>query len=75
MSSWTGLEGFLGKPIARLNPDRDFDFWAVRVRKFLAVAPNTLVHSAELKLRPLEHWLRDDLESGTVVRPRRCHSI
>ena len=21
------LEGFLGKPILRLNPDRDFDFW------------------------------------------------
>ena len=21
------LEGFLGRPIARINPDRDFDFW------------------------------------------------
>ncbi|MBR7540581.1 phosphoadenosine phosphosulfate reductase family protein, partial [Mycobacterium tuberculosis] len=21
------LEGYLGKPIQRINPDRDFDFW------------------------------------------------
>ena len=32
------LEGFLGKPILRLNPDRDFDFWLTQYNNFLAVA-------------------------------------
>ena len=26
------LEGFLGQPIRRLNPDRDFDFWLKTVQ-------------------------------------------
>ena len=30
-----GLEGFLGKPILRLNPDRDFDFWLTQYKHFL----------------------------------------
>lgn len=29
------LEGFLGKPIRRLNPDRDFDFWLTQYKHFL----------------------------------------
>ena len=29
------LEGFLGKPIQRLNPDRDFDFWLSEYGNFL----------------------------------------
>jgi len=29
------LEGFLGKPILRLNPDRDFDFWLREYNNFL----------------------------------------
>ena len=29
------LEGFLGKPILRLNPDRDFDFWLKQYNNFL----------------------------------------
>ena len=29
------LEGFLGKSIARLNPDRDFDFWLAEYGNFL----------------------------------------
>ena len=28
------LEGFLGKPIKRLNPDRDFDFWLAQYNNF-----------------------------------------
>jgi 3'-phosphoadenosine 5'-phosphosulfate sulfotransferase (PAPS reductase)/FAD synthetase len=28
------LEGFLGKPILRLNPDRDFDFWLKQYNNF-----------------------------------------
>lgn len=29
------LEGFLGRPIVRLNPDRDFDFWLAEYGHFL----------------------------------------
>ena len=28
------LEGFLGQPIRRLNPDRDFDFWLKQYGNF-----------------------------------------
>ena len=40
------LEGFLGKPITRLNPDRDFDFWLKQYNNFLTVAANPMVHQA-----------------------------
>lgn len=60
------LEGFLGKTIERLNPDRDFDFWLSEYGNFLP-SPRTRWCTRQLKLRPLEHWLRNDLESGTVV--------
>ena len=32
------LEGFLGRPIARINPDRDFDFWLKEYNHFLPSA-------------------------------------
>ena len=32
------LEGVLGKPVRRLNPDRDFDFWLKRYKNFLPSA-------------------------------------
>lgn len=60
------LEGFLGKPIQRLNPDRDFDFWLDEYGNFLP-SPRTRWCTRQLKLRPLEHWLKADLEAGTVV--------
>jgi hypothetical protein len=60
------LEGFLGKPIARLNPDRDFDFWLREYNHFLP-SPKTRWCTRQLKLRPLERWLRPDLERGVVV--------
>lgn len=60
------LEGFLGKPIARLNPDRDFDFWLREYGNFLP-SPRTRWCTRQLKLRPLEHWLKDDLEQGRVI--------
>ena len=34
------LEGFIGRPILRLNPDRDFDFWLRQYNSFLP-SPNT----------------------------------
>ncbi len=60
------LEGFLGRPIERLNPDRDFDFWLEEYGNFLP-SPRTRWCTRQLKLRPLEHWLREDLDSGTIV--------
>lgn len=60
------LEGFLGKPINRLNPDRDFDFWLAEYGNFLPSA-KTRWCTRQLKLRPLNLWLRDDLENGVMV--------
>lgn len=60
------LEGFLGKPILRLNPDRDFDFWLKQYNSFLP-SPQTRWCTRQLKLRPFEQWLRPMLEEGTKV--------
>jgi hypothetical protein len=60
------LEGFLGRPILRLNPDRDFDFWLKQYNNFLPSA-QTRWCTRQLKLRPFEAWLRPFLESGTNV--------
>jgi hypothetical protein len=60
------LEGFLGRAIQRLNPDRDFDFWLKQYHNFLPSA-QTRWCTRQLKLRPFEAWLRPDLEAGTTV--------
>ena len=60
------LEGFLGKPIVRLNPDRDFDFWLKQYNNFLP-SPQTRWCTRQLKLRPFEQWIRPALEEGTKV--------
>lgn len=60
------LEGFLGRPIARINPDRDFDFWLSEYNHFLP-SPRTRWCTRQLKLRPLERWLAPDLEAGVRV--------
>lgn len=60
------LEGFLGRPIKRLNPDRDFDFWLEEYGNFLP-SPRTRWCTRQLKLRPLEHWIRGDLAAGVVI--------
>ena len=46
------LEGFLGKPIRRLNPDRDFDFWLKQYGNFLPSA-QTRWCTRQLKLAAL----------------------
>lgn len=51
------LEGFLGKPILRLNPDRDFDFWLKQYHNFLPSA-QTRWCTRQLKLKPFEDWIR-----------------
>jgi 3'-phosphoadenosine 5'-phosphosulfate sulfotransferase (PAPS reductase)/FAD synthetase len=60
------LEGFLGKPILRLNPDRDFDFWLKQYNDFLP-SPQTRWCTRKLKLRPFEVWVRPMLEAGSKV--------
>lgn len=60
------LEGFLGKPIERLNPDRDFDFWLKQYNNFLPSAQSRWC-TRQLKLRPFERWIRPILESGVTV--------
>lgn len=60
------LEGFLGKPIRRLNPDRDFDFWLRQYGNFLP-SPQTRWCTRQLKLRPFEQWVQPWLEAGDTV--------
>lgn len=60
------LEGFLGQPILRLNPDRDFDFWLKQYNDFLPSA-QTRWCTRQLKLRPFEGWIRPMLDEGTKV--------
>ena len=60
------LEGFLGKPILRLNPDRDFDFWLKQYNNFLPSA-QTRWCTRQLKLRPFEQWIGPMLEGGDTV--------
>ena len=60
------LEGFLGKPILRLNPDRNFDFWLKQYNEFLP-SPQTRWCTRMLKLRPFESWLKPMLEGGTPI--------
>lgn len=60
------LEGFLGKPILRLNPDRDFDFWLKQYNNFLP-SPQTRWCTRQLKIRPFEKWVSPILDSGATV--------
>ena len=60
------LEGFLGKPIIRLNPDRDFDFWLKQYNNYLP-SPQSRWCTRQLKLRPFEAWVRPELKKGRTV--------
>lgn len=60
------LEGFLGKPILRLNPDRDFDFWLKQYNDYLP-SPQSRWCTRQLKLRPFEQWIRPFLKKGTTA--------
>lgn len=60
------LEGFLGKPILRLNPDRDFDFWLKQYNDFLP-SPQSRWCTRQLKLRPFEQWVQPMLDEGICV--------
>ena len=60
------LEGFLGKPIHRLNADRDFDFWLKQYNNFLP-SPQTRWCTRQLKIKPFEEWIKRDLADGHTV--------
>lgn len=60
------LEGFLGKPILRLNPDRNFDFWLKQYNNFLP-SPQSRWCTRQLKIRPLEQWVQPFLDQGHMV--------
>lgn len=60
------LEGFLGKPILRLNPHRDFDFWLREYGHFLP-SPRTRWCTKQLKLVPFRNWVKPWLEAGETV--------
>ena len=60
------LEGYLGKPIERLNPRRDFDFWLREYNHFLP-SPQTRWCTRKLKLTPFEQWIKPMLAAGEKV--------
>lgn len=60
------LEGYLGKPIARLNPGRDFRFWLREYNHFLP-SPQTRWCTRKLKLAPFEQWVKPWLAAGDKV--------
>lgn len=62
----TALEGFLHKPIMRLNEDRGFDFWLRQYGNFLPSA-QTRWCTRQMKLRPFEEWIKPMLEAGDSV--------
>lgn len=60
------LEGFLGKPILRLNPDRGFDYWLREYNYFLPSVSQRWC-TRVLKIRPFEAWIRPMLAGGENV--------
>jgi hypothetical protein len=60
------LEGFLGRPITRLNPDRDFDYWLKQYNNYLPSAQSRWC-TRQLKLRPFEQWVKPFLDEGRRV--------
>lgn len=60
------LEGLLGKPITRLNPDRDFDYWLKQYNHFLP-SPKTRWCTRQLKIKPFEKWIAPSLAAGMRV--------
>jgi hypothetical protein len=60
------LEGYLGKPILRLNPDRDFDFWLMKHNNFLP-SPQARWCTICMKLKPFERWVNEYVSQGYNV--------
>ena len=62
----TRLEGYLGKPIKKLNPNRDFDYWLKTYKSYLP-SPQSRWCTRQLKLRPFEEWVQKFLKAGDKV--------
>jgi len=60
------LEGYLGKPILRINPNRDFDFWLMQHNNFLPSAQARWCTIC-MKLKPFEEWVGKFLKEGYTV--------
>ena len=60
------LEGFLGRQIHRLNPNRTFDFWLKEYGNFLP-SPQTRWCTKQLKLLPFRQWIKPWLDGGDEV--------
>jgi len=60
------LEGYLGKPILRINPDRDFDFWLMQHNNYLPSAQARWC-TIKMKLKPFEEWVKPYLQDGFTV--------
>ena len=60
------LEGFLGKEIVRLNPDRDFKYWLKRNGNFLPSAQARWC-TVSLKIVPFEKWISTMLNEGSKI--------
>lgn len=60
------LEGYLGKPILRINPDRDFDFWLMQHNNFLP-SPQARWCTIQMKLKPFEDWVKPYLDKNYTI--------
>ncbi len=60
------LEGYLGKPILRINPNRDFDFWLMQHNNFLPSAQARWC-TVKMKLKPFEQWVKKFIDDGYDV--------
>lgn len=60
------LEGYLGKPILRINPNKDFDYWLMQHNNFLPSAQARWC-TIMMKLKPFENWVKNFLNDGYTV--------
>ena len=61
------LEGFLGKKIRYLDPERDFKFYLAQYNQFLPSA-QTRWCTKDLKIKPFEKWVKAEFtEKGYTV--------
>lgn len=62
----THLEGALGKPITRLDPHRNFEFWLREFKQFLP-SPQSRWCTIKMKLEPFRDWVNRWLKAGHTV--------
>lgn len=63
------LEAYLGKPIERLVPQRDFDHLLYSLHNGFLPSPNTRWCTRALKIEPFERWVgEDDVVAYIAIR-------